>query len=117
MLYDLIDKWAGTPGERAFLAGVLALVAGQLAGMYWLCDTQVQQAEAREVQRHLDRLAIADCLGAQPQATFRSCLEQVSAAHDPEAAHVITAEAALPAPGRHPSSTISTLVPVTLGYR
>jgi hypothetical protein len=77
MLSGLLDPATQTPRSRMLWAVLGALIAGQLAALWLLCSQQVRQAEARQTERHVQQLALADCLQYIPGATIATCTSRI----------------------------------------
>jgi len=79
MLNRLIDKIAEMPRESLFLGTVTVLIGGLLVAMYQVCNTQVLHAQERERTVAVQRLAVYDCIDANPRASYRACVNEVAA--------------------------------------
>lgn len=78
MLSDLLNKIADAPRESVFLAAVLVLIGGLLTAMYMVCDAQVRTAQERFAMADVQRLAVRDCLDADPRASYAACASHVA---------------------------------------
>lgn len=114
MLSTLIEKVADAPRESLFLAVVLAVMGGLLSAMYLVCDAQTRQAHERRALLETQRLAVLDCLGSDPRASYASCRHEAALRFDPQGAEAQKANATLAAA---PISHVTMLVPVAYAAR
>jgi len=54
-------------------------VLAQLAGLYALCDGQIDKARARDARMAADRQAVARCREMRPRASLKSCAAEGAA--------------------------------------
>jgi hypothetical protein len=62
MLSGLLDPAVRMPHARRFWLVFGGLIMAQLVALWVLCSHQVRVAEARQNQRTVQQLALADCL-------------------------------------------------------
>jgi hypothetical protein len=79
MLPDLLAKSAPTSPGKLFWSIIVALMLGQIAAFWMLCNYQVKKAEVRDATLKVERMAMADCLRYIPKATLNSCASRVAA--------------------------------------
>lgn len=120
MFNRLIDKIADMPRESLFLAVVTVVAGGLLTAMYQVCNAQVLHAQERERTMEVQRLAVYDCMDANPRATYRTCVNRVAEnfRDQPKAggsgANPNVMQAGFTRGGGTPATTLSAMAPV--GY-
>lgn len=86
MLSGLLDPTTRMPRSRRFWVVFGGLILAQLAALWVLCSHQVRIAEARESERTVQQLALADCLQYIPGATIATCNSRIAQMGVPAAA-------------------------------
>ena len=115
MLSGLLDPATQMPRNRLFWAVPGALIFGQIVALWLLCSHQVEMAETRQTQFHVQQLALADCLQYIPGATIATCNSRLSHAGTParDATSAAAATATMGA-GRAPTAAAT---PVSFTFR
>lgn len=72
-----VSNAQGSP-SRLFWAVILTLMVAQISAFWLLCSQQVRKAEVRDATVQQERMALADCLGAQ-KSTVSSCVARAAA--------------------------------------
>lgn len=78
MLSGLLDASTRMPHARKFWLVFGSLIMAQLVALWVLCSHQVRIAEARQNQRTVQQLALADCLQYIPGATIATCNSRIA---------------------------------------
>lgn len=86
MLSGLLDPATRMPHARRFWLVFGGLILAQLVALWVLCSHQVRIAEARQNERTVQQLALADCLQYIPGATIASCTSRIAQMHRPAVA-------------------------------
>lgn len=78
MLSGLSDPTVRLPHSRRFWVVFGGLILAQLVALWVLCSQQVRIAEARQNERTVQQLALADCLQYIPGATIATCNSRIA---------------------------------------
>jgi hypothetical protein len=78
MLSGLIDPATRMPHAGRFWLVFGGLIVAQLLALWGLCSHQVRKAEARQTERTVQQLALADCLQYIPGATIATCNSRIA---------------------------------------
>ena len=73
MLTTLLDPVTQKPRTPMFWVVLGGMIVVQLMAFWLLCSLQVDKAEARDFDTHLQKIALADCLQNIPGATLATC--------------------------------------------
>ena len=118
MLSDMLNKPTESPREMLFWIVLAAMILGQLAVFYALCNQQMRKAQARVAVSQAQRTAIADCMQYTAKATLSSCAARVIPIdRGTSASYTGTADAERVNYGATSHSVITTAMPVSFSLR
>ena len=77
--------------DRSWLLGAfgIAAILGQLGGVAFIAQDQVDKAVERQARSHSERLAVAQCMASDARASRERCVQQAAWA-DAAAEHTVT---------------------------